>query len=48
MFSSLIFYTSFNMSFLKRNKKKRCVYGSGDGKELEKCRECFFALQSAY
>jgi len=30
------------MFFLKRDKKRRCVSGSGDGKELEKCREYLF------
>jgi len=37
----LLFSTSFNMFFL-REIKKRCICGSGDGKELEKCRESFF------
>ena len=36
----LLFSTSFNMFFL-REIKKRCVCGSGDGKELEKCRKSF-------
>jgi len=37
----LFFSTSFNIFFFgKRDKKGVC--GSGDGKELEKCREFFF------
>ena len=39
------FSTSFNMFFClfwKRDKKRRCICGRGDGKELEKCREYVF------
>jgi len=43
----LLFSTSFNMFFL-REIKKRCICGSGDGKELEKCRESFFFLFSGH
>jgi len=41
----LLFSTSFNMFFyvfFEREIKRRCVCGSSDGKELEKCRESLF------
>ena len=36
-----LFFLPPSICFLERLKKK-CVCGSGDGKELEKCRELFF------
>jgi len=35
------FFFFFLFSFFLREIKKRCVCESGDGKELEKCRESF-------
>jgi len=41
VFFSFFYSTSFNIFFKKRDKREG-VCGSGDGKELEKCRESFF------
>jgi len=40
MFS--FFFLPPSICFFKRDKKRRCEYGIGDGKELEKCRDFFF------
>ena len=42
------FFLPPSICFFKRDQKRRCVYGSGDGKELEKCREFFFSVFCGY
>jgi len=42
VFSSFFYLLQY--VFYKERSERRCVCGSGDGKELEKCRESFFSF----